>query len=66
VAPSNISKSDVLDAIELHDDPGPLWVPDVAGLSLVNAAVAYAEAGWYVLPTAPAAMKNPGSVVHGQ
>jgi hypothetical protein len=41
-------------------------VPDVAGLSLVNAAVAYAEAGWYVLPTAPAAMKNPGSVVHGQ
>ena len=66
MAPSNISKSDVLDAIELPDDPGPLWVPNVAGLSLVDAALAYAEAGWYVLPTAPAEMKNPASVVHGQ
>jgi hypothetical protein len=54
-----------IDAIELRDDPRPLRVPDVAGLSLVEAALAYAEAGWYVLPTDPADVKNPGSVVHG-
>jgi hypothetical protein len=40
-------------------------VPDVAGLSLIEAALAYAKAGWYVLPTDPADIKNPGSVVHG-
>lgn len=43
-----------------------LYVPDVAGLSLEEAALAYAEAGWYVLPTDPANIKNPGSVVGGR
>ena len=65
VIPSNIPKKDLVAAIELDDDPGPLRVPDVAGLSPVEAALAYAKAGWYVLPTDPADIKNPGSVVHG-
>ena len=60
--PGNIPKSD---AIELDDDPSLLRIPDVAGLSLAAAALAYAKAGWYVLPTDPADIKNPGSVVHG-
>ena len=38
----------------------------MAGRSLVDAALAYAQAGWYVLPTAPADAKNPGRVVHGR
>ncbi len=63
--PSDFPKRDVVDAIELDDDPAPLRVPDVAGRPLVEAALAYAEAGWYVLPTDPADIKNPGSVVHG-
>ena len=63
--PSNIPKKDLVDEIELDDDPSPLRVPDVAHLSPVEAALAYAEAGWYVLPTDPADIKNPGSVVHG-
>ncbi len=66
MSPGDISKSDALDAIELHDDARPPWVPDVAALSLVDAALAYAKAGWYVLPTDPADVKNPGSVVHGR
>ena len=37
-------------------------VPDVTGLSNLDAALAYAEAGLYVLPVAPET-KNPGSVV---
>jgi Bifunctional DNA primase/polymerase, N-terminal len=63
--PGNIPKVEHLDAIELDDDPRPLRVPDVTGLPPVAAALAYAEAGWYVLPTDPADIKNPGSVVHG-
>jgi hypothetical protein len=43
-----------------------LTVPDVAGLTLMEAALAYAEAGWFVLPTAPGDIKNPGSVVGGK
>jgi hypothetical protein len=42
-----------------------LSVPELAGLSLQEAALAYAAAGWYVLPTDPADIKNPGSVVGG-
>ncbi|WP_157932445.1 bifunctional DNA primase/polymerase [Mycobacteroides abscessus] len=39
----------------------------MAGLSLSDAALAYAEAGWYVLPTDPAVdIKSPGSVVRGR
>ncbi|MFZ1178675.1 MAG: bifunctional DNA primase/polymerase, partial [Mycobacterium sp.] len=63
--PSNVPGRDVGDAIELDDDRNSLWVPDVVGLSPVEAALAYAGAGWYVLPTDPADIKNPGSVVHG-
>lgn len=43
-----------------------LNVPDVYGLSSEDAALAYAEAGWYLLPTDPADIKNPGSVVGGK
>jgi Bifunctional DNA primase/polymerase, N-terminal len=56
---------DAVDAIDLDEDRYPLRVPDVAGVSPVEAALAYAGAGWYVLPTDPADIKNPGSVVHG-
>jgi hypothetical protein len=63
VIPGNIPKNDV---VELDDDPSPIRVPDVAGLSPVEAALAYAEAGWYVLPTDPADIKNPGGVVRGR
>lgn len=45
--------------------PTALYVPNSAGLSLLNEALAYAEAGWYVLPTNPGDIKNPGSVVGG-
>ena len=41
-------------------------VPDVAGLPLHKAALAYAACGMYLLPTDPADIKNPGSVVHGK
>lgn len=37
-------------------------VPDVNGLSPLDAALAYADAGWYVLPVAVG--KHPGSIVH--
>lgn len=37
-------------------------IPDVTGLSLVDAAVTYAEAGFYVLPV-KASTKHPGSIV---
>lgn len=40
----------------------PPSVPEVTGLSLADAALAYAEAGWFVLPVA-AGSKSPGSVV---
>lgn len=39
-----------------------LRVPDVTGLSLRDAALAYVEAGWFVLPVEPGE-KSPGSVV---
>lgn len=54
------------------DDPGAtntgrqhLSIPDITkGLSVLDAALAYAQAGWYVLPTDPAVnVKSPGSVV---
>lgn len=38
-----------------------LEVPDIRGLSTVEAALAYADAGWYVGPTAPGNRKHPGS-----
>lgn len=42
-----------------------LSVPELAGPSLGQAALAYADTGWYLLPTHPADIKNPGSVVGG-
>jgi hypothetical protein len=44
----------------------PLCIPDVTGLTPLRAALAYALAGWYVLPTDPADIKNPGSIVRGR
>ncbi len=43
-----------------------LELPDVSGLDLAEAALEYARAGWYLLPTDPADIKNPGSVVRGK
>ncbi len=43
----------------------PLSIPDVTGLSTGEAALAYAEAGWYVLPVREGT-KHPGSVVYGR
>jgi hypothetical protein len=41
-----------------------LHLPDISGHSMLDAALAYAEAGWFVLPTNPAVdIKSPGSVV---
>lgn len=40
-----------------------LTVPDVAGLALVQAAVAYAEAGWFVAPIDLGDLRNPGAVL---
>ena len=42
--------------------PMPMALPDVVGLSLGEAALVYAETGWYVLPVKPGS-KSPGSVV---
>ena len=39
-----------------------LSIPDVTGMSPLLAALAYAHAGWFVLPVRPGT-KNPGSVV---
>lgn len=50
---------------KLSPDNG-LHLPDVVGMSLLEAALSYAEAGWFVLPTDPADIKNPGSVVRGK
>ena len=41
-----------------------LAVPDVTGLAAIQAALAYAEHGWFVLPVRPGS-KNPGGVVGG-
>ncbi len=43
-----------------------LSVPNVDGMSPCNAALAYAQAGWFLLPTDPDDIKNPGSVVGGR
>ena len=43
-----------------------LVLPNVTGMTLAQAALAYARAGWYVLPTDPGDIKNPGSVVGGR
>ncbi|BBX27950.1 bifunctional DNA primase/polymerase [Mycolicibacterium alvei] len=42
-----------------------LHFPDVTGMTLLEAALAYAEAGWFVLPV-KSGTKNPGSVVGGR
>ncbi|MBS1695770.1 MAG: bifunctional DNA primase/polymerase [Actinobacteria bacterium] len=50
------------------DDPPPwadaTWaIPDVAGLSAHDAALAYAKAGVFIVPTDPTDVKNPGSLL---
>ncbi|MFD0926558.1 bifunctional DNA primase/polymerase [Williamsia deligens] len=41
------------------DSGVPTSIPDVAGLSLREAALAYAEAGWFVFPLIPGAKGQP-------
>jgi hypothetical protein len=41
-------------------------IPDVSGLSLPHAALAYAKHLGYILPTDPSDIKSPGSVVRGK
>ena len=48
---------------EQHAESPALSIPDVSGLDALGAALAYAAAGFYVLPTDPANIKHPGSVV---
>lgn len=43
--------------------PHNLKIPDVGGLSLKDAALAYAQAGMHIVPTRRGAVKNPGSLV---
>jgi hypothetical protein len=38
----------------------------MSGMTPLDAALAYATAGWYVLPTDPGDIKNPGSIVQGR
>lgn len=48
-----------------ENNPPPrvgLALPEVSGMTLLDAALAYAGAGWFVLPVRPGT-KNPGSVV---
>lgn len=40
-------------------------IPNVRGLSQLDAALAYAAIGFHLLPTDPSNIKNPGSVVGG-
>jgi AAA domain/Bifunctional DNA primase/polymerase, N-terminal len=40
-----------------------LSVPNVGGMSLFGAALAYADAGWFVLPTDSANVRHPGSIL---
>lgn len=48
------------------DDSGRLSIPEIdPDADVLTAALAYAEAGWYVVPTSPRDPKNPGSVVRG-
>lgn len=42
-------------------EPQQLSIPDIAGMSLAEAAVAYAQAGWFIAPTDPTDCRNPGS-----
>ncbi|GAC61586.1 AAA family ATPase [Gordonia sihwensis] len=61
----SLSRNDSDENLTTFQFPRPgLRVPDVSGLSLYKSALAYADAGWFVLPVAPGT-KNPGSVVGG-
>lgn len=78
--PSAVSECNVADAswyrvvrlskpeggADIYFLPPVVCVPDVEGMSLVDAALAYADAGFFVLPTSPTDIKNPGSVVGGR
>ncbi|AZG44823.1 bifunctional DNA primase/polymerase [Gordonia insulae] len=47
-----------------HSSSTGLAIPDLHDdTDMLTAAMAYAKAGWYVLPTDPRDIKNPGSVV---
>lgn len=56
-----LATTSVIDPVQPQSDPLH-YVPDVDGLTLAEAALAYAEAGWYVVPVMPGS-KSPGSVV---
>lgn len=56
----------IIDALPNSPASSDLRVPGgVNEMTLEDAALAYVEAGWYVLPTRPTDRKNPGSVVGG-
>lgn len=58
--PNRISGNDLL----RRCTPERLAVPAIdTETPLIEAALAYAEAGWFVLPTSPTEIKNPGSLV---
>ena len=50
------------DSDESSSSGQPLSIPYVTGMSLVDAALAYADAGWYCAPTCPGT-KRPSRVI---
>ncbi|WP_198538949.1 phage/plasmid primase, P4 family [Mycolicibacterium wolinskyi] len=59
-----VSKKKQRVVVRRADSQRQLVIPDVSGMTPEQAALAYAEHGWYVLPV-QSGTKNPGSVVGG-